>query len=212
LSYEFVPERKKIDYPPRIQAIANEYERHGFNYTGPTIDNDIESWKEMGFERRARVRPDTVYLDVIAVYRIFDEYSNKEFLIWKIKKHVRDRDDKDYNVEIWMGKRPRFDVEPVLDDDGNEVDKRITRWNMVYTQEWDKDVFQKIVDESKSKRIPLYIAYSSDEYHTTHTGQSIRIKDIDIFKNSATHEQLRKYDKKLEQDRLLQTAYAGNKK
>jgi hypothetical protein len=208
LSYQFKPNVKEIIYPPRIQAIADEYTSHGFEYTGPNPDNDMESWKEMGYERRVKSRPDTAYMILYSVYRIFDEISGDEFMLWKEIKYVKDRDEKDYHVDIVMGKRPRFDVVPVTDEDGNEIDKRISKWNMVYTTKWNVTKLDELIKESRTKRTAFYIAYSSPDYYTNYTGTPIRIKELDKYKKMSFSE-LMNYDKTLEMERKMQIAKTG---
>ena|GEM_PF-4754881 len=211
MAYQFVPEKKNVIYPPRIQQIADEYERHGFEYTGPNPDNDMESFREIGYERRAKIRPDTAFIEVISVYRLLDEYSEKEYMIWKEVRHVSDKEDKDYHIDVVMGKRPSFEVISTQDEEGNDVDKRISKTNMVYTVEWDIPFFEELLKKSRTKKTRLYIASTSTDYYTNYTGVPIRIKETDIFKKSS-HEELVKYDRMLEKERLLQTANSMNKK
>jgi hypothetical protein len=208
MAYQFKPETKTIIYPPRIQAIADEYTKHGFEYTGPSLDNDAESWKEMGYERRVKSRPDTAYTILYSVYRIFDEISGDEFMLWKEIKYVKDRDDKDYHIEVVMGKRPRFDVAPRTDEDGNEIAKDITKWNMVYTTKWDSTKLDELIKMSRTKRTAFYIAYSSPDYYTNYTGTPIRIKELDKYKKMSFNE-LMDYDKTLEMTRKMQIAKSG---
>ena len=208
MSYQFKPNVKEVIYPPRIQAIADEYVSHGFEYTGPTLDSDSESWKEIGYERRVKSRPDTAYMILYSVYRIYDEISNKQYMLWKEIKYVKDRDDKETHIEVVMGKRPRFDVVPVTDEDGNEIDKRISKWNMVYTTEWDPDKLDELIKQSRTKRTAFYLAYASPDYYTNYTGTPIRIKDLDKYKKMGFNE-LMNYDKGLEMERKLQVAKSG---
>lgn len=184
MSYSFKPEEQKVEFSPRIQEIADEFERHGFTYRLDP-DNDIEAVKEMGFERKAKKHPETVKKEILSIHRIRDEYNNKEYLLYKMKKYAEDAEP----IELWMGKKPRFDVTNVLDQEGTIINKRIVRWNMEYTIEWNTSVFDEIVKESINKKIPLYIADSSDEYHTNWTGNNIKIKDPKAFRN-LTHDEL----------------------
>jgi hypothetical protein len=208
MAYQFKPNVKEIIYPPRIQQIADEYKLHGFEYTGPNPEIDMESFKEMGYERRVRGRPDTAYTILYSVYRILDEINNEEYMLWKEIKYVKDRDEKDYHVDIVMGKRPRFDVVPITDEEGNEVDKRIGRWNMVYTTKWDPKKFEELIAKSKTKRTACYIAYTSPDYYTNYTGTPIRIKDLELYK-TMTFSELIKYDKGLELENKLQKLKTG---
>jgi hypothetical protein len=209
MAYQFKPNVKEIIYPPRIQAIADEYASHGFEYTGPTLDTDSESFKEMGYERRVKSRPDTAYMILYSVYRIFDEISGDEFMLWKEIKYVKDRDDKEIHIEVVMGKRPRFDVVPVLDEEGHEIDKRISKWNMVYTTKWDQGhKLDELIKQSRTKRTAFYIAYSSPDYYTNYTGTPIRIKELDKYKKMSFSE-LMDYDKTLEMARKMQIAKSG---
>jgi hypothetical protein len=208
LAYQFKPNVKEIIYPPRIQAIADEYAKHGFEYTGPNPDIDMESFKEMGYEKRVKSRPDTAYTILYSVYRIFDEISGDEFMLWKEIKYVKDRDDKDSHIEIVMGKRPRFDIIPVTDEDGNEIDKRISKWNMVYTTKWDPAKLEELIKMSKTKRTAFYLAYASPDYYTNYTGTPIRIKELDKYKKMSFND-LMSYDKSLEMERKMQIAKSG---
>ncbi len=204
MSYQFKPDIKEIVYPSRIQAIADEYRRHGFEYTGPNPEIDMESFKEIGYEKRVKSKPDSAYYVLYSMYRILDEISGEEFMLWKEIRHVLDRDDKDYHIEVVMGKRPRFDVIPITDDEGNEVDKRITKWNMIYTTKWDNGkTFEELFNKSRIKRTACYIAYSSQDYYTNFTGTPIRIKDLEVYKTMSFSE-LVKYDKGLELENKLQ--------
>jgi hypothetical protein len=208
MSYQFKPDVKTIVYPPRIQAIADEYERHGFEYTGPNPDKDMESFKEMGYEKRVKHSPDTAYTILYSMYRIFDEIAEEEYMLWKEIKFVKDRDDKDYHIEVVMGKSPRFDVTPIVDEDGNEIDKRIIKWNMVYTTKWDPKKFDELLAKSKTKRTACYIAYASPDYYTNYTGKPIRIKEIDKYRTMSFTD-LMMYDKSLEMNMKLQSVKSG---
>lgn len=190
MSYRFVPEKADIDLPPRVKEIADEFAKHGFEYKIDP-DNDMESWKEMGYEKAARERPDTVKKEIICVYRIRDESSDKEYMIYKIKKSAADK-----SIAVWMGKKPRFDVVPTVDDQGNVINKRITRWNMVYTIEWSIKAFDEIMKDSDKKNTRLYIAEASEEYHTNWSGNPIMIKDVRKYKD-LTHEELILYDEQI---------------
>lgn len=208
MSYQFKPDIKTIVYPSRIQAIADEYVRHGFEYTGPNPDEDMESFKEMGYEKRVKSRPDTAYTILYSMYRIFDEIADEEWMLWKEIKFVKDRDDKDYHIELVMGKRPRFDVTPVTDEDGNEIDKRISKWNMIYTTKWDPKKFDELVSKSKTKRTACYLAYASPDYYTNYTGKPIRIKEVDKYR-SMSFTDLMAYDRGLELNTKMQAIKAG---
>ncbi|WP_411753307.1 hypothetical protein [Serratia sp. (in: enterobacteria)] len=191
MSYRFVPEQTSFDFPPRVKDIADEFARHGFEYRLDQ-DNDMESWKEMGFEKRAKERPETVKKEIICVYRIRDESTDKEYMIYKVKKSAAGGD----SIAVWMGKKPRFDVVPVVDGSGAVINKRITRWNMVYTIEWSLKAFDDIMKDSDKKNTRLYIADASEEYHTNWTGTSIMIKDSKKFRE-LSHEELIMYDENL---------------
>jgi hypothetical protein len=192
LAYSYIPEEQKVEFPPRIKEIADEFERHGFSFKLDPL-NDMESSKEMAFERKAKKHPESVKTEVLSIHRIRDEFNNKEYLLYKIKKYAEDADP----IESWMGKRPRFDTTNIIDDNtGDVVNKRITKWNMVYTIDWNEAVFDDIVKNSINKKIPFYIADSSDEYHTNWTGTNIRIKDQKAFRN-LTHEELVILDEQL---------------
>lgn len=191
MSYSYIPEEQKVELPPRIKEIADEFERHGFTYKLDAM-NDMESFKEMGFERKAKKHPESVKKEILAIHRIRDEFNNKEYLLYKMKKYAEDAEP----IEIWMGKKPRFDTSNVIGDEGQIVNKTIKRWNMVYTIEWSPSVFDEIIKESITKKIPLYIADSSDEYHTNWTGQNIKIKDPKAFRN-LTHDELILLDEQL---------------
>lgn len=191
MSYSYKPEEQKIKLPPRIKEIADEFEKHGFTYR-LDADVDMESWKEMGFERKAAKHPETVKKEIISIHRIRDEFNGKEYLLYKMKKYAEDAEP----IELWMGKKPRFDTSNKVDDDGNVINKTIKKWNMVYTIEWNPNVFDDIVKESITKKIPMYIADASDEYHTNWTGTNIKIKDAKAFK-ALTHEELITLDEQL---------------
>lgn len=200
MSYKYVPDKVESNYPARLQAIVDEYERHNLEFTFDP-DADVESAKEILYERWARQKPDKTWMELLAVYRLKDEFSGEEFMIYKIKKHVPDNNEQDIAAEIWMGKRVRFDTRNVLDTDGNVINKNISRWNMVYTMKWDKKEFDRLMKESRNKRVPLYIAYTSDEYHTNFTGNSIMIRNEITFRDSSFDELLA-FDERLKTDRL----------
>ena len=184
MSYSYKPEEQKVKLPPRIQEIADEFEKHGFTYK-LDADSDMESWKEMGFERKASKHPETIKKEIISIHRLRDEFNNKEYLLYKMRKYAEDAEP----IEIWMGKKPRFDTSNVIDGEGNIMNKTIKKWNMVYTIEWNPKIFDDIVKESITKKIALYIADISDEYHTNWTGTNIKIKDMKAFRD-LTHDEL----------------------
>lgn len=200
MAYRFVPDKIDIEYPPRIKEIVAEYERHGFEWK-PDPDEDMETFKEYNYEIFAKRRPDTVRQEIMSIYRLKDEETNDEWMLYKIKKYANDGADRPYDAEVWMGKRPRFDTRSVTDENGNVVNKVITTWNMIYTIKWDPKKFDEVMKESKKRNIPCYIAYTSDHYKQNHSGTLIQIKDPRIFKESS-YDELVAYDRKLERDRM----------
>lgn len=200
MSYRFVPEKVDIEYPPRIKEIVAEYERNGFEWK-PDPDEDMETFKEYNYEIFAKRRPETVRQEIMAVYRLKDEYTNDEWMIYKIKKYANDGADRPYDAEVWMGKRPRFDTRSVTDENGNVVNKVITTWNMIYTIKWDPKEFDLIMKNVNKRNVPCYIAYTSDRYKQNHSGTLIQIKDQKIFRDSS-YDELVAYDRKLERDRM----------
>jgi uncharacterized protein (UPF0128 family) len=199
LSYKFVPEDKTANYPARIQEIADEYTRVGLEFI---LDFDnMDYMKEIGYERWARQKPDKAWMEVLAVYRLKDEYEGKEYLLYKVKKHVPDNNDVDVNCEIWIGKAPIYEVTAQKDDAGNVINKRVTRERMRYTQEWNKTEFMKLMKESRNKRVPLYIAYTSDDYQQNHTGTPIMIKDDKAYAE-VSFDTLLGMDERIAQDRI----------
>jgi len=198
MAYQYVPDQTDVVYPARIQQIADEYKRHKFNYTGPDPDHDMESWKELGFEERKIVRPDSYYMNLLSLYRLHDEYSNDEWMLWKVEKWIKDNNDKKYRIEVVMGRRPELEVDEIKDENtGKTIDKLIRGWNMVYTEKWNPTTFDNIVNESKSKRFMLQIARPSAAYWIPYTGTPILIKDAKLFRN-ATYDELVEHDRRLE--------------
>jgi hypothetical protein len=207
VSYKFIPEKIEVEYPPRIKEIVAEYERHGFEWK-PDPDEDMETFKEYSFEVYAKKRPETVRTEVLSIYRLRDEYSNDEWMLWKIKKHVtasQGSKDIDYDAEVWMGKKPRFDTREITDDDGHIVNKVITVWNMIYTQPWDPKKFDEILKGIQKKNIPCYIAYTSDHYWQNCSGTQIQIKDMKFYRDS-TYDELINHDRELERKRMAREA------
>lgn len=160
------------------------------------MDTDMESWKEMLYEKWAKLSPEKTWMELLSVYRLKDEFSGKEYLLYKIKKHIPDNNGQDVSAEIWVGKKPRLDTRNILDNDGNIINKVISKWNMVYTQDWDIKIFEKVTKESRNKRFAMYIALTSDEYHTNWTGTPIMIKNDKIYKESS-YDELISYDDEL---------------
>lgn len=199
MSYSYIPEEQKVEFTPRIQEIVDEFERHGFTYKLDS-SNDMESVKEMNFERKAKKHPESVKKEILSVHRIRDEFNNKEYLLYKMKKYAEDAEP----IEIWMGKKPRLDTTNIIGDEGQIVNKRITRWNMEYTIEWNPTTFDEIMRDSITKKVSLYIADASDEYHTNWIGTNIKIKDPKHFRN-LTHDELILLDEQLKTSNQART-------
>lgn len=207
MSYRFVPEKTEVEYPPRIKEIVAEYERHGFEWK-PSPDEDMETFKEYTFEVYAKKRPETVRQEVLAIYRLKDEYSGDEWLLWKIKKYVKASQgskDIDYDCEIWMGKKPMFETKEVTDDEGNIINKVITIWKMVYTKKWDTKEFDAIIKGNNKRNIPCYISNTSEFYWQNHSGNPIMIKDMKVFKDYS-YDELVAYDNKIQRERMAREA------
>jgi hypothetical protein len=185
LAYSYKPEEQKIDYPERVKAIKDIYEAEGFEWK-LNPDTDLESVKETKYEQLARERPETAYYEVIKVMRLRDEMNNEEYMIWKLRKFVANLDP----IEIYYGVLPYpLEVSPVLDQDGQVIDKKVRRRGMKYTQKWDKIFFDKLIKESRNPRtLEFYLANTSDVYETHWYGNQIQVKNYDLFKTKSWQE------------------------
>jgi hypothetical protein len=192
LSISFKPEEQKVDYPARVAAIKEIYENEGFEWKLDP-DKDLESVKETAYERLAKERPDTAYYEVLKVMRLRNEMDNKEYMIWKLRKYVAGMDP----VEIYYGMLPYpLQIDPVLDADGNVIDKRIRKRGMKYTQEWNSEFFDRLLKESRNPRtLEFYLAEASDIYETYWYGTPIMVKNYDLFKTK-TYQELMDADQK----------------
>lgn len=199
MSYRYIPEDQKANYPPRIQEIVDEYERNSLEFI---LDLDNREYAdELLYEKWAKQNPDKTWMEVLSIHRLRDEYNNKEYLIAKLKKYAMNNKGEEISAEVWYGKKPKFTVSDIRDDDGNIVNRTIRRWNMVYTVPWDKKEFDRLMKESRNKRVPTYVAYTSDEYHQNWSGNPIMIKNDQLFKD-ASFDELLGYDERIKTDRL----------
>lgn len=199
MSFRYKPEKLDPEYSPRIQQIADEYERIGFEGWHPN-ETDVETVKEFGYLKFKKKRPDTAKQEVLSFHRLKDQYgTGKEFMIYKVRYSVMDNKDREFVAEVWMGKRPRFSTTDLKNEDDVVIDKRITKWNMVYTTEWDPKEFEKILKEYSTSRMGLYLASTTDDYWQNWSGRNIMIRDRDMFK-AKSYEELLAYDANMEDE------------
>ena len=196
MSYKYNPEKEEPEYSERIKLIQQAYEDEGFEWI-PDPDKDAETVREIGFLRYSKRNPGSAKQYLLSVYREKGD-DGKEWMLWKVKYIVLDKDDRPSEAEVWLGKKPKLDTVPIKNDEGVTVDKRITKWNMKYIQPWDPKVFDKILKEFISTKTNFYLSTTSEEFFQNFGGSSIMIKDRELYRNSS-YEDLLKYDQGLAQ-------------
>lgn len=185
MSFQFKPEEQKIDYPQRVQAIKEIYEAEGFEWKLDP-DKDLESVRETMYEKLARERPETAYYEVLKVMRLYDDMKNEEFMTWKLRKYVASMDP--FEVDYGILPHP-LEIAPVLDGEGNVINKTVRRRGMKYTQKWEVKFFEKLIKESRNPRtLEFYFANTSDVYETHWYGKQIKINNFELFKTKTWKE------------------------
>lgn len=209
MSYKYKPEKEEPEYSERIKLIQQAYDDEGFEWT-PDPEKDSETVREIAFIRYAKRNPGSATQNLLSVYRERGD-DDKEWMLWKVKYIVLDKDDRPFEAEVWLGKKPKLDTVPIKNDEGTTVNKRITKWNMVYIQPWDKKKFAEILKEFKSTKTNFYLSATSDDFFQNFGGTSIMIRDKERFMNSS-YDELLVYDESLakeNQSKQIGKAVAG---
>lgn len=195
MSYKYKPEKEEPEYSERIKLIQQAYEDEGFEWFPD--EKDSETLREIAYLRFSKRNPGSASQQLLSIYRERGD-DNKEWMIWKVKYVVLDKDDRPFEAEVWLGKKPKLDTVPIKDDEGNVVDKRITKWNMRYIQEWDQKVFDRILKEYNSSKTNFYLSSVSDDFFQNFGGTSVMIRDKEKYRN-LSYDALISYDQELTQ-------------
>jgi len=195
--YRYVPEKEEPEYSERIKQIIQAHEDVGLEWI--PNDKDSETLREISFIRFSKRNPGAAKQELLAVYREKDEITGDEWMLWKVKYTCLDKDDRNFEAEVWLGKKPRLETDVQRDpESGNIVNKTIRRWNMQYTQPWDVKVFDRLLKEYNSGRTYFYLSSTSDDFFQNFGGTSIMIKRPDLEKyRTMSYEDLVAYDELL---------------
>lgn len=208
MSYKYKPEKEEPEFSERIKLIQQAYEDEGFEWTPD--EKDSETIREIAYIRYSKRNPGSATQHLLSVYRERGD-NGKEWMLWKVKYIVLDKDDRPFEAEVWLGKKPKLDTVPIKDDEGNTINKRITKWNMVYIQPWDKKKFEQILKEYNSTKTNFYLSATSDDFFQNFGGTSIMIREKENFRDM-TYDELLAYDESLakqNKDKIGGKAVAG---
>jgi hypothetical protein len=203
MAYRYVPEKDEPEYSERIKDIIKAHEDVSMEWI--PNEKDTETLKEIAYLKFSKKSPQTAKQELLSVYREKDEFSNDEWMLWKVKYSCLDKDDRPFEAEVWLGKKPKLDTEPIKDAEGNTINKTIRRWNMVYTQPWDPKKLAEIMKEFKSNSTKFYLSSISDDYWQNFGGTSVMIKDKNLFKTES-YDALMSYDEGLKTKNIQKEA------
>lgn len=182
------PQNTKL--PERVQEIVDEWKRNDLDYL-PRInpEDDLESLQEIGYEKYKLEKPETAHELIRSVYRIRDIQNNKEYLIYKAEKYVKNNMDTEIKFSTYYNTAQILETQELKDEYGNVVNKIPRAKRMKYTQEWNKTKFDEIIARSQIRTITnCYIADASEFYdqkfvNLQETGRTGLIYSHDNFRN-----------------------------
>lgn len=204
MAYKYVPEKEEPEYSERIKLIIQAHEEVGFEWK-PDFDRDSETVKEIAYLRYSKRNPQSASQELLSVYRVKDEFSNDEWMLCKVKYKVLDKDDRPFESEVWLGKKPKLDTEPVKDAEGNTINKTVKRWGMQYIWKWDPKKLESLFKEYRNSKTAFYLSSLSEDFFQNFGGSSIMIKDRQLFKTKS-YEELMMYDEELKSKNIQREA------
>ena len=191
------PTPKDIVLPERVQQIVDEYKRNELDYF-PKInpEDDLQSLQEIGYEKWKNEKPETAHELIRSIYRIRSINDDKEYMIYKAEKFVKNNNDTEIRFESYYNMAPILEVQEIKDENNNVTNKIPRTRRMRYTTEWDPKVFDQIISRSKIKTITnCYLADASEFYDTKfinlqETGRTALIYSHELFRTLKFNELL----------------------